>query len=129
MALQIEASQGDFGTYKFKLTGSLDSDTFQEFDAALAPALADPAARAIRLEMQEVRFISSMGLGSLVKARKAIEGKGGVMAVVGAQPQVMKVFEIVRMLPKETVFATRAEADEYLAMIQKRVLEGEVRPA
>ncbi len=123
MALQIDASHGDFGTYKLRLAGNLDSDTFQQFDEAVSAALSDPATRALRLDLHDLRFISSMGLGSVVKARKAIEQKGGVFAIVGAQPQVRKVFEIARMLPEETVFATREEADEYLAMIQRKVLE------
>lgn len=128
MALQIDITQGEFGTYKIKLTGILDTSTYQDFDEALKPALADPAARALRLEMQDLTFISSMGLGTVVKARKAIEAKGGVLVMVGAQPQVAKVFEIVRLLPKETVFANREEADQYLAIIQQKVVDGDISP-
>lgn len=125
MALDIEISRGEYGTYKVRLTGTLDTETYEKFNKAVEPALADPDARALRLEIQELKYISSMGLGAIVKAKKGIEAKGGVLALVGAQPQVQKVFDIVRMLPKETVFASREEADEYLAMIQKRVIEGE----
>lgn len=123
MALKIDVTHGEFGTYKVKLGGMLDSGTYAQLDQALEPALSDPEARAIRLEIQELEFISSMGLGSLIKARRAIEAKGGVLVVIGAQPQVKKVFDIVRMLPEETVFASREEADEYFALIQKRVVE------
>lgn len=105
MALKIDVTQGDFGTYKVKLGGMLDSGTYAQLDQALEPAAADPEARAIRLEIQDLEFISSMGLGSLIKARRAIEAKGGVLVIIGAQPQVKKVFDIVRMLPEETVFA------------------------
>ena len=126
MALAASLDKGDFGTYKVHLSGSLDSDTYREFESAIAPALEDPEARALRLEIQGLSFISSMGLGAIAKAKKAMDAKGGVVATVGAQPQVAKVFQIVRMLPKETVFATREEADEYLATIQRRVIEGEL---
>lgn len=126
MALLIDVTQGDFGTYKVKLTGSLDTDTYEQFNAAIQPALNDPDARALRLEMQDLRYISSMGLGAVVKAKRAIEAKSGVLAMVGAQPQVARIFEIVRLLPKETVFASREEADEYFALIQQRVIEGDV---
>lgn len=125
MALIIDVTRGDFGTYRVKLTGSLDTETYEQFNKAIEPALSDTGARALRLEIQDLKFISSMGLGAIVKARKAIESKGGVLAMVGAQPQVQKVFEIVRMLPKETIFASREEADAYLAMIQQRVIDGE----
>jgi hypothetical protein len=42
--------------------------------------------------------------------------------MVGAKPQIMKVFEIVKMLPKETIFVSVKEADEYLAAIQNQVI-------
>ncbi len=124
MALLIDVTHGEFGTYKIKLTGSLDTESFEQLNKAVEPALVDPDARALRLEIQDLKFISSMGLGAIVKAKKAIEAKGGVLALIGAQPQVQKVFEIVRVLPKETIFASREEADAYLAMIQQRVLNG-----
>lgn len=129
MSLNIDITLGDSGTYRVKLTGKLDSTTFEQFEEALKPALADPEARAIRLELQDLSYISSMGLGVVVKTKKAIEAKGGVLALIGAQPQVAKVFEIVRVLPKEVVFASREEADSYFAMIQQKVLEGEYPPS
>ena len=129
MSLNIDITQGDAGTYRVKLTGKLDTATFEQFEVALKPALADPEARAIRLELQDLSYISSMGLGVVVKTKKAIEAKGGVLAIIGAQPQVAKVFAIVRVLPKEVVFASREEADSYFAMIQQKVLEGEIPPS
>lgn len=129
MSLIIDVTQGDAGTYRVKLTGKLDTETYEQFEAALKPALADPEARAIRLELQDLTYISSMGMGVVVKTKRAIEGKGGVLALVGMQPQVAKVFEIVRVLPREVVFANREEADSYFAMIQQKVLDGEMPPS
>ena len=76
--------------------------------------------------MQELTFISSLGIGVVVKAKKVMNAKGGVLAMVGAQPQITKAFEIMRLLPTETVFASRAEADEYFAVIQQKVLDHEI---
>ena len=126
MALRIEITQGDYGTYKVTLTGALDTSSCQQFADAIQPALDDPQARALRLEMQGLSYISSLGIGAVVKAKKAMNTKGGVLAMVGAQPQITKVFEIMRLLPKETVFASREEADEYFASIQRKVLAGEI---
>lgn len=126
MPLQIEMTQGDVGTYKVRLSGSLDTSTCEQFEASIQPALDDPEARALRLEMQDLSYISSLGMGAVAKAKKAMNAKGGVLAMVGAQPQVAKVFEIMRLLPRETVFATRQEADDYFAMIQQKVLDGEM---
>jgi stage II sporulation protein AA (anti-sigma F factor antagonist) len=127
MALGIEIIKVDPGTTRVKLSGMLDTETAEQLDRRMADVLADATTRAIRMELHELSFISSMGLGKLAKIRKAMAVKGGVMVVVGAQPQIARVFDIVKMLPKEIVFATREEADEYLAAIQKNVLE-ENRP-
>lgn len=129
MSLSIDITQGDSGTYRVKLTGKLDTATYEALEEALKPALADPEARAIRLELQDLTYISSMGLGTVVKTKRAIEAKGGVLALIGAQPQVGKVLQIVRLLPKEVVFASREEADAYFAMIQQKVLDGEIPPS
>jgi anti-anti-sigma factor len=128
MPLQVTVTPGEAGVYRVKLVGMLDSKTVQQLDDALQSPLADPEARALRLELQDLAYISSLGLGMIAKAKKAIEAKGGVLALIGAQPQVARVFEIVRLLPREIVFASRDEADAYFAMIQKKVLEGEIHP-
>ncbi len=125
MALHIDITRGEFGTCKVKLTGYLDTNSYQQLNAALEEPLADPEVRALRMEIEDLVFISSMGIGSFLRAKKAIEGRGGVFAVVGAQPQIQKVFDIVRVLPKETVFSSVAEADEYLTTIQNRILHGD----
>jgi anti-anti-sigma regulatory factor len=65
-----------------------------------------------------------MGLGALAIARKTAGTRHGAVVTVGMQPQIAKVFEIMKMLPKESIFTTLAEADSYLAAIQKQVVEG-----
>ena len=129
MSLNIDVTQGNAGTYRVKLTGEVDMVTFEQFEEALKAALADPEARAIRLELQDLSYINSMGLGVIFTTKKAIEAKGGVLTMIGAQPQVAKVLEIVRVLRGERLFASREEADNYFAKIQQKVLEGKMPPA
>jgi anti-anti-sigma factor len=120
MALDVTVTTGEFQSCRIKLTGSLDTETVPHFDKTIEGVMADQSVRCLRIEMEDLQFISSLGLGSLTRARKAIESRGGLLVTIGAQPQILKVFEIVKMLPNEVVFANREEADEYLAMIQKR---------
>lgn len=123
MALNVSVTPGEFQSYRIKVAGSLDTETVPEFNKAIDGVLADQSARCLRIEMEDLKFISSLGLGSLARARKAIESRGGLLVTIGAQPQILKVFEIVKMLPHEVVFANRQEADDYLAMIQKRAMD------
>jgi stage II sporulation protein AA (anti-sigma F factor antagonist) len=123
MPLTVAIDQADAGQYRVKLGGSLDSETTPQLESRVEPLLADPHARVIRLEVHDLHFISSMGLGAVARMRRIVTSRGGVVLMVGAQPQIAKVFQLVKMLPKEVVFATRQEADEYLAAIQKQVIE------
>ena len=43
------------------------------------------------------------------------------MAIANAQPGVLKVFEIVKALPASQVFASQAELDAYLDVMQRRM--------
>ena len=47
----------------------------------------------------------------------------GTLDKINAQPQIAKVFAIVKMLPPQSMFASREEAGAYFAAIQNKVLE------
>ena len=123
MALDINIKKVDARTCIVALTGSLDTATAPSMDQKMNSMLADPSIRAVRMDLQNLAFISSIGLGSLAKVKASLAARGGAMVTVGMQPQIARVFEIVKMLPKESIFSSREEADEYLAAIQKNVIE------
>jgi hypothetical protein len=60
-----------------------------------------------------------------MKLMKDLKAQNGVLQMVNVQPQIKKVFDIAAALPPETVFASVAEADAYLDMMQKKVLRGD----
>ena len=124
MALGVVITKGDISTYKVQLAGKLDSGTSPQMSLRMKEVLDDPRTRTVRLDLHELTFISSAGLGEVAKLKKAVAALGGMMVVIGAQPQIARVFEIVHMLPKEAVFTSQKEADEYLAAIQKNIVEG-----
>ena len=79
----------------------------------------EPPPQELRFEMSELAYISSMGLGSVIRAMKVTRAGGGQVAMVGMQPVVQKVFEIAAALPEETIFASVEEADRYFDAIQR----------
>src|SRR5436189_73851 len=103
MALEIVITKGASDNYRVKLNGALDAESAEELDRRMIEVWADDKARVIRMELHDLKFISSAGLGMLARIKKAIANKGGVMVTIGAQPQIAKVFDIVKMLPKESV--------------------------
>ena len=119
MDLKVGISDRQALTKQIELEGKLDTTTSPQFDEAIAPALASDAT-VIVLEMANLSYISSAGLRSVFKARKAMEAKNGALLLVNVQPQVQKVFDIVKALPSQSVFKSVAELDEYLDYMQRK---------
>ncbi len=123
MALTVVISDRDEATKLVKVVGKLDTTTSPQFDEDLAPALSSGASVTV-LDLADLSYISSAGLRSVFKARKAMESKGGSLLLVNVQPQVQKVFEIVKAMPVQTVFRSVTELDQYLDYMQKKVRDG-----
>ena len=75
------------------------------------------------LDMAGLKYISSMGLRSILHTRKAIENAKGSVLMLNLQPQIAKVFEIANALPNVPVFTSTAEADRYLDAIQRKTID------
>lgn len=74
-------------------------------------------------DLAELRFLDSTGISVLLKTRKSIEGNGGSVFITNMQPQIRKVFDIVKALPGTSVFQSMKEMDEYLKGIQEKIEE------
>lgn len=110
------------GGHIVTLNGRLDGITYAECEEKIN-SLIIPETKDLMFDMSKLDYISSMGLRIILKARKVIEGNGGVVHIVGMQPQIKKVFEIVNMLRGMSLFASIREADQYFDAIQKKVIE------
>lgn len=107
------------------LAGHLDTHTYQMADSALEPVLADPSVSLLVLDLSELDYISSAGLRTVFRARKTLGARGGKVVVANPQPQIRKVFDLVKAVPFSEIFSSMEEADAYLDAMQKRVLSGE----
>jgi len=119
MALRIETT-GQGGVRRVTLVGRLDTLSAPDLEAALAPLLDAPEVTSLVFHLDGLDYISSAGIRCLVRARKAVGGRGGTVSVVNPQPPVRQVFEIVKALPAEQVFASEAEFDAYLDAMQRK---------
>ncbi|MFH1797890.1 MAG: STAS domain-containing protein [Candidatus Omnitrophota bacterium] len=122
MSLNVEIKKQKKDTYVVALSGRLDSDTYIDFGEKLKTLL-NPSTKTLIFDMIGLEYISSIGLGVIFKARSTIESAGGKIHMVGLQPQIKKIFEVVKALPKEPVFDSMKEVDEYLDRVQKQELE------
>jgi anti-sigma B factor antagonist len=82
-----------------RIEGEIDVSTAPQLRAALT-MLVDGGARRITLDLAEVRFVDSSGLGVLVGALRKLEDRnGGRLRVESVQDGVRKVFEITGLGP------------------------------
>lgn len=124
MPLEIFSKISTSSTAHLLLRGKLDAVTAQEFDEYIERSM-DLAIRTLIVDLQQVNFLSSAGLRSFAKAIRIFQAREGKVFFVNPSPQVKKVFEIVRVVPLQSVFKDLEELDDYLAHIQKQA--GEAR--
>jgi anti-anti-sigma factor len=123
MTASLKVTERKPGIQIAAISGSLDSNTSPDIEARLVPLLI-PATDVLTLDLRDLEYISSAGVRVVFKARKAIEGHGGKFILTNLQPPVRKVFEIINALPKENIFTSLKEVDDYLDLMQKRVRSG-----
>ncbi len=92
----------------------------QRVDARLAGefkhqllAMIESGSALIALDLSEVDFIDSSGLGAIVSARKQLNGRGDLV-IVGAKPAVVNLFRLTRM---DKVFRMFPQADDAVAAL------------
>jgi anti-anti-sigma factor len=120
MALHIEITSQGKGRRRVTLQGRLDTVTAPKLDEELAPVLDARDVTSLVFQLYGLEYISSAGIRCLVRARKALAARGGEVVIVDPQPGVRKVFEIVKALPSDQVFANEAELDAYLDAMQRK---------
>ena len=109
------------GNQRVVLDGRLDTHTYGTLDDRLSLVLAGQV-QYLTLDLERLAYISSAGVRSVFRARKLLEARGGKVLVANAQPQVQKVFDIVKAVPLSEIFRSVEEADAYLDRIQEKIL-------
>ena len=104
----VERLEGESGTIRFRFVGpftardmysSLSPHTLQNiFDAS--PGNDEP--RIHHLDLTEVPYMDSMGLGILIRHYVHCQAKGIRLMVIGAGPRVLSLFQIANV---EKLFA------------------------
>ena len=127
MHLDIQTAPRSGTTQRVALFGRLDTHSYPQLDGELAPMLdgGDPPVMSLVLDLAGLNYISSAGIRSIFKARKALTARNGKLLVVNPQPQIQKVFDVVKAVPMSDIFTSVAEADAYLDMVQRKVVSGD----
>ncbi|WP_141454408.1 STAS domain-containing protein [Pseudoxanthomonas sp. z9] len=124
MSLEITLLPPGQGSQRVTVAGRLDTHTYEDLDEALAPLMTSQL-HSLVLDLSQLEYISSAGIRSIFKARKTLAAHGGKVLVVNPQPQIQKVFDVVKAVPLNDIFGSTAEADAYLDAMQRKVLQGD----
>ena len=123
MTLKIKLQNGQSSRQTVALAGRLDIETSPSLDAEVQRILATQV-EVIVFDLSDLNYISSAGLAALFRAQKAMKSRSGQALIVNPQPQVQKVFDIVKAVDVKSIFRNVAELDDYLDEMQRRVLRG-----
>lgn len=92
-----------------ELSGILDGIRGNELRREISGILAN-GADILLLDMKEVKFIDSSGLGALVSAMQMVRNANGKLFVCSISDQVRMLFELTKM---DRIFQTFADQDEF----------------
>ena len=124
MSLEIiitpEANNGK----RISISGSLDSNTAPDLQQSIDTEINESVTTTV-IDFKDLDFLSSAGLRVIFKTKKVMDNSGGKFLLVNLQPQIKKVFEIIKALDGMNVFKNQDEMDDYLTAMQNKVKEGE----
>lgn len=82
------------GILRIKASGELDMAVANSFRQQVEDMMNQSLANDIILNLQNVAFIDSSGLGVILGRYKRVSAMGGKMAIVAPQPQVRRILEL-----------------------------------
>ena len=120
MNLSVTSKQKMDGVYMLSPSGRLDSSTYPTLEERVDVVLQEKP-HTLVFDMEMLDYISSMGVRVIAKAQRAMKAYNGKVILLNLQPQIQKVFDIIKALPFQQVFSSTGELDDYLDRMQRRV--------
>ncbi len=124
MSLEIEIHAEPHEGKRVSLIGSLDSSTANQLQEKIDHEI-DSTIHMLIMDLKRLQFLSSAGLRVIFKTKKYMDSHEGRFMLLNLQPQVRKVFDIIKALEGMNVFKSEEEMDEYLTAMQNKVLDGD----
>ena len=124
MSLEIEIHAEPNEGKRISLAGSLDTDTAPQLQGKIDEEI-DSTVHMVVMDLKRLHFLSSAGLRVIFKTKKQMDEHHGKFMLLNLQPQVRKVFDIIKALDGMNVFRSQEEMDEYLTAMQNKVLDGD----
>ncbi len=124
MPLTIEIHAEPHEGKRISLAGSLDTDTATQLQDKIDHEI-DSTVHMVIMDLKRLEFLSSAGLRVIFKTKKYMDSHERKFMLLNLQPQVRKVFDIIKALDGMNVFKSQEEMDEYLTAMQNKVMDGD----
>jgi anti-sigma B factor antagonist len=76
------------------LSGEIDVSTVPQVRTAVGEAIADHPGEMLTVDLSDVSFLDSTGIGALISALKRARSTDGDIRLVGVRSHVFKVFQL-----------------------------------
>lgn len=120
MNLTVTSKQKMDGVYILFPSGRLDTNTYKALEDRVEVVLREKP-HTLVFDMEALDYISSMGVRVIAKAQRTMKADNGRVVLLNLQPQIQKVFDIIKALPSQQVFSNMQELDGYLDRMQRQV--------
>lgn len=114
--MMIHTLHEEAGVRVLGLEGPIDVSQAMDLRDLLGEEIDGAAARVV-LDLKDVTFIDSSGIGVLVTAHRRADAAGAMFALAGARPTVGRVFELTRTNKLLRIYASVEEARTALAPV------------
>lgn len=79
------------------ISGSCTMEQSTRIGEELEPLATDPAVKVLIIDLRDLDFIESSGLGDVIAAYQNCRKRGAELRLVGPAPAIMRVLEITRL--------------------------------
>lgn len=101
------------GVQFLRIEGSIDVQNYRDFERRMTGVI-DEGARDLVLELSSCPFISSMGVGVLVRTYRRLQERGGVLVLLDPSPGIRQVLTTLMLDRRLPIAADDAEATRFI---------------
>ena len=100
------------GVFIVRIEGELDLSSVNEFRQIADKVLDNQRSKYLLMNLEELTFIDSSGLGAILGRYKKVNLLGGRIFVTNVKPQITRIFQLSGLHKILAVYPTEAEALE-----------------
>jgi stage II sporulation protein AA (anti-sigma F factor antagonist) len=98
------------GVIIVKLTGQVRISTQNEFKDILDNLVVESGEKNVVINMEDIEFMNSVGLGIIIDTCKKFKEKNGKMVLSNLVPDILNLFEVTELDKFIEIFKTEGEA-------------------